>query len=113
MEGWKEPCCGYRLHYREVKGEAQFSLIDPTGDIGEHAIAAIGNLRGWITRERQHQTESLRQIASFEALGDHALSRGDKDGYRLCQHAIIDLMDNGTVRPSILAEMDLWVESLT
>ena len=111
---WKDgkPCCGYQLHYREIKGEAHLALIDPTGDLGEHAVAAVANLRGWMARERQHQTESLRQIASFEALADHALARGDKDGYRLCQRAIIDLDDLGTVRPKTMAELNVWVDAL-
>ena len=112
---WKEdgrPCCGFRLHYREIKGKTHWALIDPTGDFGVLALAAVGDLRGWMTRERQHQTESLRQIVSVEAIADHALTHGDKAGYRLCQTAIIELSDIGTIKPATMAELSVWAEGI-
>lgn len=111
---WEDgrPCCAYRLHYREIKKQAHLALIDPTGDLSEHALAALATLRGWVVRERQHQSESSRQVVSFEALADHALARNDKSGYRLCQKAIIELDDVGTVKPTTLAELNVWVESI-
>lgn len=106
------PCCGYQLHYRNVKGREVFALIDPSGDLGEHAYAAVGQLRGWMTRERQHQTENNRQVRTLAELGTHALSRGDKDGYRLCVMGTIDLEEHGTIRPTTMAAMAVWVSSL-
>lgn len=107
-----QPCCGFRLHYREIKNGTQLALIDPSGDLGDHAVAALENLHGWMTRERQHQSESLRQIVSFETLADQALARGDKPGYRICQKAIIELDEYGTVKPTTMAELQVWVDSL-
>lgn len=106
------PCTGYRLHYRDIKGKKHLCLVDPSGDLGSHALAAVESLRGWMVRERQHHTENSRQVATTEALADHALAQGDKQGYRLCQRAIIDLQENGTIRPTTMAELFEWADSI-
>lgn len=106
-------CCGYRLHYREGgKSGTQYALIDPQGGIGEHATASLESVRGWQTRERQHHTENLRMIVQFEALGDMALTGGDKPGYHVCQKAIIEMEEFGTLKPTTMADLQAWVDSL-
>jgi hypothetical protein len=111
---WEDgkPCCSYTLHYRTIKGSEQLALIDPTGTLGEHAVASVSQLRGWMTRERQHQTENTRQMRTLDTLASHALARGDKDGYRLCVRAGIDIEEYGTIRPPLLAELDIWATSI-
>ena len=42
-----KPCCGFRLHYRAVKGLPLLCLVDATGGIGDHAPAAAAALMGW------------------------------------------------------------------
>jgi hypothetical protein len=108
-----KPCCGYRLHYRSAAKGTEFTLIDPTGDLGPHATAAIESVRGWLTREEQHHTENQRQIETWERLGDHALARGDKVGYRLCARAAVDIERDGTVSSRTMAEANVWLNALT
>jgi hypothetical protein len=107
-----KPCCGYRLHYRALARGALFSLIDPTGDLGSHANAAIESVRGWVAREKQHKTENQRQIETFERLGEHCLARGDKGGYRICQRCSLELENEGTISASTMAEAAVWLDAL-
>lgn len=106
------PCCGYRIHYRRSGPISTLSLVDPSGDLGAHAKAAIGTVRGWSSREKQHHTESQRMIKTVEALADHSLANGDKHGYRLLQHVCIQLETNGTVPPGLMAELDVWLAGM-
>lgn len=107
-----KPCCHYRVHYRSIDKRNHLALIDPTGDLGEHAVAVLGTVRGFMRTETQRHTENTRMVESFDKLGEHALARHDKDGYRLCQRAIIDISDLGTVKPTTLAELNFWVDTL-
>jgi hypothetical protein len=107
-----KPCCGYRLHYRSSAKATEFTLIDPTGDLGPHANAAIESVRGWVVREKQHHTENQRQIETWERLGDHALARGDKMGYRVCQRAALDLENDGSVSAHTMAEATVWLDTV-
>lgn len=106
------PCCGYRLHYRSTARHTEFALIDPTGDLGPHLAAAIESVRGWLTREKQHHTENQRQIETWERLGDHALARGDKAGYRICARASVELERDSTVSDKTMAEAAVWTDAL-
>jgi hypothetical protein len=106
------PCTGYRLHYRTSASGSEYTLIDPSGSLGHHAKAVIETIRGWAVREAQHHTENLRQTETFEALGDHALAQGDKHGYRLCNKASIEIERDGTVSPTTLAEINVWMSTL-
>lgn len=109
----EKPCCGYRLHYRASgRRGSELTLIDPTGDLGAHADAAIESVRGWMSRESQHHTENQRQIETWQTLGDHALSRGDKVGYRLCTTAAVDLDQHGTVTSKTMAEVTVWINGM-
>jgi hypothetical protein len=107
-----KPCCGYRLHYRAAAKGTEFALIDPTGDLGPHVVATIESVRGWMTREQQHHTENQRQIETWERLGDHALARGDKAGYRICARASVELEAEGTLSDKTMAEAALWVDAV-
>lgn len=107
-----KPCSGYRLHYRSSGKRTEFALIDPTGDLGSHVIAAIESVRGWMTREAQHKTENSRQVEVWERLGDHALARNDKVGYRICVGAAVDLDRDGTVSNQTMADAALWLDQL-
>ena len=78
----REACTGYRLHYRTSGRDGEMYLIDPTGDLADHAGPTIETIRGWMVREAQHHTENQRQVETIMRLGDHALSRGDRIGYR-------------------------------
>lgn len=69
------PCCGYTIHYRRSGPDSALALVDPTGDLGDHARAAVSTILGMVSRERQHHTENLRMIETVELLGDHALSQ--------------------------------------
>ncbi len=106
------PCCQYRLHYRASGRRTEFALIDPTGDLGPHVIAAIESVRGWMTREAQHKTENARQVETWERLADHALARGDKAGYRICVGAAVELDRDGTVSPKTMAEAAVWIDAI-
>lgn len=106
------PCCGYRLHYRSSARDTEFTLIDPTGDLGPHASSALESVRGWMQREAQHHTENQRQIETWERLGDHALSRGDRVGYRICARASVELEHDGTLSNATMAEASVWVNAL-
>lgn len=108
-----KPCCGYRIHYRRSGKQSTLSLSDPSGDLGSHIEAAIGSLLGWMSRERQHQTESQRQSRTWESLADDVLANGDKAGYRLLQMAIIDLDRDGTVLPATMAQLQVWASRMT
>lgn len=107
-----KPCCGYRAHYRRLGKNSVLALHDPTGEIEAHAHGALANVLGWLVRVHQHHVESERQIEAFEALGDHALGRGDRYGFQLCNRAIVELHEFGTVKPPTLGEMVVWAESL-
>lgn len=107
-----KPCCGYRLHYRTAARGSEFTLIDPTGDLGPHAVAAMESVRGWMQREAQHHTENQRQIETWERLGDHALAREDKVGYRLCARASVELERDGTVSSATMAEASVWINAM-
>jgi hypothetical protein len=107
-----KPCSGYRLHYRTSARGSELTLIDPVGDLGPHASVAVETIRGWMTRESQHHTENHRQIETVERLGDHALARGDREGYRLCTRMSVELERDGTVSPSTMAEVQVWLGSL-
>jgi hypothetical protein len=107
-----KPCCGYRLHYRTTLKGSEFALIDPTGDLGSHVSATIESVRGWMIREAQHHTENQRQIETWERLGDHALARGDKTGYRICARAALELEQGGTVSEATMAEAAVWVDAV-
>jgi hypothetical protein len=106
------PCCGFRLSYRTSARGSEYALIDPSGNLGSHALVAVETLRGWITREAQHHTENLRQVESFESLGEHALNCGDKVGYRLCAKCAMELERDGTVTPATMAEFMVWTTTL-
>lgn len=103
-----KPCCGYRVHYRRSGLVSTWSLHDPTGGLGAHREGAMGNLLGWMSRERQHQTENRRQITAFETLADDVLANGDREGYKLLQRAVIDLDRDGTVLPETMALLQAW-----
>lgn len=104
---------GYRLHYRASgRGGSELTLIDPTGDLGPHANAAIESVRGWMSREAQHHTENQRQIETWERLGDHALAQGDKTGYRICARASVELERDGTVSQATMAEAAVWLNAM-
>lgn len=108
-----KPCCEYRLHYRASgRAGSELTLIDPTGDLGPHANAAIESVRGWMSRESQHHTENQRQIETWERLGDHALARGDKTGYRICARASVELERDGTVSSDTMAEAAVWLNAM-
>jgi flavin-binding protein dodecin len=106
------PCCGYRLHYRSTVRNTEYALIDPNGSLGSHLDAAIETVRGWAVREAQHHTENQRQVETFEVLGDHALSRGDKEGYRICVKAAVELDRDGTVTSNTMADLQVWLSNL-
>lgn len=108
MDATGAPCCGYRLHYRSSAQGTEFTLIDPTGDLGPHAGAAMESFRGWMTREAQHHTENLRQIETCERLGDHALARGDKVLYRICARGAVEIEQTGTISAATMAEFAVW-----
>jgi hypothetical protein len=107
-----KPCCGYRLHYRTSARGGELTLIDPTGDLGPHARTAVETIRGWLTRESQHHTENQRQVETVERLGDHALARGDRVGYRLCTRMAVELDRDGSVSAPTMAEVQVWLASL-
>lgn len=108
-----KPCCGFRLHYRRSgRSGSTLALHDPSGDLGEHMKAALANLLGWMSRERQHQTENRRQITQLEALGDMVLANGDRHGYRLVTQAVIDLDRDGTVLPETMAQLQIWAAAV-
>ena len=104
-----KPCVGYRLNYRSTQRGAELTLIDPTGDLGSHAVAAVETIRGWMTREAQHHTENRRQIETVERLGDHALARGDRAGYKLCARMSVEIEREGTVTPQTMADVEVWL----
>ncbi len=108
------PCCGYQLHYRKdgPVGQSTLTLIDPSGNLGHHAAQVVGTVKGWLTRERQHMTETRRHQWSVETLGDHALANGDRDGYRLCQRASIEIEEFGSIRETTMAELSVWMETV-
>jgi hypothetical protein len=107
-----QPCCGFGLHYRKAGRVSVLALIDPSGDLGEHADAAIASILGWITRERQHHSENTRMTESFQLLASHALARGDLNGQRLCITASIEIEQHGTVQPATMALLRAWAGSL-
>lgn len=107
-----QPCCGYTLEYRRSGKTSILALIDPSGDLGHHATAAIATIRGWVSRERQHHTENQRMLETVELLSDHVLAHKDRDGYRLLQRASIEIERDGTVGPSTMAELNYWLDSL-
>lgn len=107
-----KPCCGYRVHYRRAGLISTWSLHDPSGGLGAHREGALGNLLGWMSRERQHQTENRRQIGAFDALADDVLRNGDREGYKLLQRAVIELDRDGTVLPETMALLQSWAGSL-
>lgn len=111
-KGSSVPCTGYGLHYRDVKGKPHWALLDPKGKASDLALAGIETLRGWSVREAQHHTENQRQVVTFERLGDQAFANGDKDGYRLCMEAIIELQREGTVSDALMAQLQIWAASL-
>jgi len=106
------PCCGYTVHYRRCGPTSTLALIDPTGDVGEHAHAAIGTVRGWVSRERQHHTENQRMMETVELLSDHILARGDRAGYRLMQRVSIEIERDGSVSTSTMAALDGWLTGM-
>ena len=106
------PCCGFVLHYRKDGPRSVLALVDPSGDLGDHADAAIGSLLGWATRERQHHAENARQVETFQALAAHAHARGDQYGQRICITASVELERYGTVSPATMAELVTWAQSL-
>jgi hypothetical protein len=106
------PCCGYTLHYRRSGPTSTLALIDPSGSLGSHAGPAIATFRGWVSRERQHQTENQRQTETVESLADHALSVGDKVGYRLMQRVSIAIENDGSIPGSMMAEVEAWLGTL-
>jgi hypothetical protein len=108
----RKPCCGYRLHYRTTVKGSELALIDPTGDLGSHVVATIESVRGWMVREKQHHTENQRQIETWERLGDHALARDDRDGYRICARAAVELEQGGTVSDATMAEAAVWADAV-
>lgn len=102
------PCCGYTLHYRRSGPMSDLALVDPGGDLGEHAKAAIATVLGMVSRERQHHTENQRMIETVELLGDHALANEDRQGYRLCQRTSIEIERDGTISPPTMSALELW-----
>jgi hypothetical protein len=106
------PCTGYRLHYRTTVKGSELVLIDPSGDLGDHLWAVVETARGWAVREAQHHTENLRQTEIFERLGEHALNRQDRQGYRLCQKAAMEIERDGTLTPATMADLMVWMDSL-
>jgi hypothetical protein len=106
------PCCGFTVHYRKSGRTSWLALIDPSGDLGEHATAALGTVRGWVSRERQHHTENTRMIETLSLLADHALARSDMDGCRLCTRASLEIEQHGTVSPPTMAQLHVWAEGL-
>jgi hypothetical protein len=65
-----------------------------------------------MSREAQHKTENAREVETWERLGDHALARGDKAGYRICVGAAVELDRDGTVSSKTMAEAAVWVEAI-
>ena len=111
---WKngKPCCGYRLHYREIRGSTSFVLIDESAGAGEYALAYIAQLLGWLTRLRQRQTEDRRQIVTLEALAGLARQLNDDVGSQICQRAMIELDEFATIKPRTIGEMTSWAQGL-
>lgn len=108
-----KPCCSYNVNYRRSGGGGSWlALIDPTGHIEDHWRAALGDALGLMSRERQHQTEICRSMQQLEDLADFALSRGDKAGYRICQHVITDLDHYSTIHADTLGKFIMWAEEL-
>lgn len=107
-----KPCCGYTIHYRHSGRESILTLIDPSGNIGSHATAAVASFRGWLTREHQHNTENQRQIETVEMLADHALANNDRVGFRLLQRVSIALDQDGVIPLPLMAEVEVWLGSL-
>ena len=106
------PCCGYTVNYRRSgNGGSSLTLTDPTGDLGDHASAAIETIRGWASRERQHHTENQRMVEQLELLADHVLANTDRQGYRLLQRTSIEIERDGTVSPTTMAELHVWLDS--
>lgn len=106
------PCCAFTIHYRRSGRNSVLALIDPSGDLGSHAIAAIATIRGFVSRERQHHTENQRQIESVELLADHVLSNSDRQGYRLLQRVAVAIEEHGTIPPTLMAELEVWLAGL-
>lgn len=106
------PCCGFTLNYRRSGKASVLALVDPSGELMDHAHAAVATIRGWVSRERQHHTENTRMVETLEQLGDHALARADKYGYRLIQKAILEIDRDGTITPPTMHELESWLEGL-
>lgn len=106
------PCCGFTIHYRKSGPNSHLALIDPSGDLGDHALAAKGLILGWASREKQHKTENLRMTETAELLGDHALALGDKQGYRLMQRVSIELERDGTITAATMADLEVWLSGM-
>lgn len=107
-----KPCCGYTIHYRRSGSESVLALVDPSGDLGAHAEAAVATIRGWVSRENQHLTENRRHIETMELLANHTLARRDREGYRVLQRAIIDVERDGTVSADTMADLNVWLAAL-
>jgi hypothetical protein len=106
------PCLAYRLNYRKAgRGRSVLSLLDPTGGLGEFAVAAIGSVYGWATRQKQSATENRRMQEQLQRLADWVLAAEDKEGYRTLVAAQIELDHTGYLTPQTLGELISWAES--
>ena len=108
-DGDGKPCCGFRVHYRKSGQYSVLALIDPSGDLGSHAKAAMASIEGYISRKRQHDTEDRRMTETFRAVADHCLSKGDLDGARLMLTASIDIERAGAITPQSMTEIEVWI----
>lgn len=104
-----QPCCGFRVHYRKSGRYSVFTLVDPTGDLGDHAKSAIASIEGYVSRRRQHFTEDRRMMETFRAVADHAMSQGDLDGARLMLTASIDIDRLGSISAETMGDVEMWL----
>ena len=104
-----KPCCGFRVHYRKSGQYSVLALIDPSGDLGSHAKAAMASIHGYISRKRQHDTEDRRMTETFRAVADHCLSKNDLDAAKLMLTASIDVERLGAIAPQTMSEIEIWL----
>ena len=106
-----EPCCGYMLHYRGTH-KSTLELIDPQDTLKNRAKGAWQSQRGWVVRERQHHTENLRQVRTFQEKASECVTVGDTIGAQVNFQAAHDIETSGTVLPPTMAVYEAWLQSL-
>lgn len=107
------PCCYWTLHYRSAGPSGSvLALIDPTGDLGTHAKAVVGQLYGSMNKQKSQETENRRDMESWQLLAKHAGANGDLYGHSICMQAGTDLRRYGHVRADTMAELELWMSGI-